>query len=133
MITGYGCLIITRFPCHFFEVPLESSQNRSLLIAEPIGGINGKPILLATVHLESGDRREARKHQLELILKIISTCGNNMLMGDFNFNSTWKDQQSVITNNGYRDILLELIGHEKFTMAKSPKYNEWRPDKIVIP
>ena len=61
IIKGYGNLMLTRFPCNFFEVPFESSMNRSLLLAEPIGGINGKPILFGTVHLESGDRRDMRR------------------------------------------------------------------------
>ena len=61
IIKGYGVLMLTRFPCHFFEVPFESSMRRSLIIGEPIGGINGTPVLFGTVHLESGDAKEKRK------------------------------------------------------------------------
>lgn len=109
-------------------------MKRSLLIAEPIGGINGKPVLIATTHLESGDRSEIRKQQLELTLKIMNkSCENNIVLGDFNFHSTWADQQSVIIDNNYTDVLLDLKGEESFTMGKTLKYEGWRPDKIIIP
>lgn len=46
-------MIISKFPCQFFEMPFNTMMNRSLLVAEPINGLNGKPILVGTVHLES--------------------------------------------------------------------------------
>ena len=126
--------MLTRFPCNFYEVPFETTMKRSLLIAEPVGGINGKPVLVATTHLESGDRSEMRKQQLALTLNILNkSCENNILLGDFNFHSTWEDQQSVITDNNYTDVFLDVNGSESFTMGKTLKYEGWRPDKVVIP
>ena len=126
--------MLTRFPCNFYEVPFETTMKRSLLIAEPVGGINGKPVLVATTHLESGDRSEMRKQQLALTLNILNkSCENNILLGDFNFHSTWQDQQSVITDNNYTDVFLDVNGSESFTMGKTLKYDGWRPDKVVIP
>lgn len=126
--------MLTRFPCNFYEVPFETTMKRSLLIAEPVGGINGKPVLVATTHLESGDRSEMRKQQLTLTLNILNkSCENNILLGDFNFHSTWQDQQSVITDNNYTDVFLDVNGSESFTMGKTLKYDGWRPDKVVIP
>lgn len=126
--------MLTRFPCNFYEVPFETTMKRSLLIAEPVGGINGKPVLVATTHLESGDRSEMRKQQLTLTLNILNkSCENNILLGDFNFHSTWQDQQSVITDNNYTDVFLDVNGSESFTMGKTLKYEGWRPDKVVIP
>ena len=61
IIKGYGVLILSRFACNFFEVPFQTSMGRSLLIAEPIGGINGKPLLVGTAHLESSDNGDVRK------------------------------------------------------------------------
>ena len=53
-ISGYGVLIISKFPCVIYEMPFPTLMNRSLIVAEPIGGINGKPLLVCTAHLESG-------------------------------------------------------------------------------
>jgi endonuclease/exonuclease/phosphatase family metal-dependent hydrolase len=66
-------------------------MGRSLLIAEPIGGINGKSLLVGTAHLESSDNGEVRIKQLQHSIDILKNCQNNVMMGDFNFNSTWKD------------------------------------------
>lgn len=51
-ISGYGVLILTKFPSHFYEVPLPTKMARSLLICEPLKG--DKLFAIATVHLESG-------------------------------------------------------------------------------
>lgn len=61
VIKGYGVLILSKFPCHFFEMPFPTLMGRSLLIAEPIGGINNQQLLVGTVHLESSDNAEQRK------------------------------------------------------------------------
>ena len=127
--------MLTRFPCNFFEVPFDSRMNRSLLIAEPIGGVNGQPLLVATAHLESLNNSELRMNQLQMSIDILSrTCKNNLMMGDFNFHSTWKDQQAVIHENGYSDVYLDLKGgDETFTMLKTKRYDGWRPDKVILP
>lgn len=50
----YGVMILTKHPCLFFEMPFHSSNmGRSLLIAEPINGINGQQMVVATAHFES--------------------------------------------------------------------------------
>eukprot|EP00350_Pseudokeronopsis_sp_OXSARD2_P000892 CAMPEP_0170549996 /NCGR_PEP_ID=MMETSP0211-20121228/8057_1 /TAXON_ID=311385 /ORGANISM="Pseudokeronopsis sp., Strain OXSARD2" /LENGTH=119 /DNA_ID=CAMNT_0010856257 /DNA_START=451 /DNA_END=807 /DNA_ORIENTATION=- len=62
------------------------------------------------------------------------TYKNNVLMGDFNFSSTWKDEQVVITNNHYTDIYLDLNNQkEDFTMPTTGEFSKWRPDKIIMP
>ena len=66
-------------------------------------------------------------------INVLKTCSNNVLLGDFNFHSTWADQQAKITENDYKDILLDLNKEEDYTMAKTNRYAKWRPDKIIIP
>lgn len=53
-------------------------------------------------------------------------------MGDFNFDSSWKLEQANI-NEEYDDIYLTMNnGEETFTMAKTPLFPAWRPDKILV-
>lgn len=53
-------------------------------------------------------------------------------MGDFNFDSSWTNEQASIDPD-YDDIYLTLNnGVETFTMAKTPSFPAWRPDKILV-
>jgi hypothetical protein len=54
-------------------------------------------------------------------------------MGDFNFDSTYEDQQIIISEKGYSDIYLDLNnGVESPTMLKTKDHNPVRYDKIII-
>ena len=90
-------------------------------------------MLVGTVHLESSDSAETRKKQLQMAINVLQTCQNNVLLGDFNFHSTWTDQQAKIAENGYLEVFLELNKEEDYTMAKTNRYAKWRPDKIIMP
>ena len=101
---GYGVLILTRFNCWFFEKQFENSQMaRSLLIAEVIN----RDILVCTAHFESLDNANIRKTQMEESFKIVkeSEIKNVFVVGDYNFDSTWKQEEDVITNHGMKDIV----------------------------
>ena len=88
-ISGYGVLIASRYPAFFYESPFPTLQGRSLLICEPINGINGKPFLIGTVHLESGAPNGGiRIKQMELVINAMKSTVNHIIMGDFNFDST---------------------------------------------
>jgi hypothetical protein len=65
-------MIFTKYPCLFFEMKFDSLMGRSLLIAEPIGGINGKPVVVATAHFESLDSQLHRKDQMEATFELLS-------------------------------------------------------------
>ena len=59
---SYGCMILTKHPCWFYEQQYELTlMYRSLLIAEPINGIEGRKVLIATSHFESLDSAQIRK------------------------------------------------------------------------
>jgi hypothetical protein len=55
-----------------------------------------------------------------------------ILVGDFNFDSSWKAEEKVLTENGFADVLPEFIEKEAFSMYKTPRFPPWRPDKITI-
>ena len=62
---GYGTMILTKHPCWFFELDYTfSAMGRSLLVAEPINGINGRQVLVATSHFESCNNQSKRKAQM---------------------------------------------------------------------
>ena len=55
-------MILTKHPCWFYEQHYElSMMDRSLLIAEPINGVGGRRLLVATSHFESLDSEKIRK------------------------------------------------------------------------
>jgi len=55
-------IILTKYPCIFREVDFpESFMSRTLLIAEPVGGINGQQVLVATARFESLNNEAERK------------------------------------------------------------------------
>ncbi|CDW71412.1 UNKNOWN [Stylonychia lemnae] len=132
-ISGYGVMILSKFPCLIYEMPLPTLMNRTLLVAEPIGGLNGEPLLIATAHLESGSiYGQIRKKQLQLCLDQIKISPNTIMMGDFNFDSTYDDQQAIIIENGFTDVFLDLNeGVEQESMLKNKHYTPWRPDKVI--
>ena len=55
-----------------------------------------------------------------------------MIMGDFNFDSSWKSEQACI-DSSFDDIFVTLNqGKEIFTMPASESFPPWRPDKIIV-
>ena len=55
---SYGCMIISKYPCTFYEKNFDSNMGRSLIIAEPCLPEN---FLIGCVHLESLEMRRRRK------------------------------------------------------------------------
>jgi hypothetical protein len=56
---------------------------------------------------------------------------NFIVVGDYNFDSTWTQEEQVITDNGMRDVVHDFYDQEAYTMRKSVKWGSWRPDKMV--
>ncbi|CDW71855.1 UNKNOWN [Stylonychia lemnae] len=126
---GYGVLIMSKWPCKFYEAKFPTNMGRSLLLCETI--INDKPVIVSTAHFESLGNGPIRKQQLEISFPILSIVDDAFLMGDFNFNSTWKLEQANISKD-FDDVFLTLNnGVESFTMQKTPRFSAWRPDKIL--
>lgn len=105
-------------------------MGRSLLVCETL--INQKPLAVATVHLESLNNAELRAEQMKIAFEVINMFEDAILMGDFNFDSSWTKEQAVI-DKGFDDIYLALhAGVETFTMPKTPRFGAWRPDKVLL-
>ncbi len=69
---------------------------------------------------------------MQIAFEALAPFTNAMLMGDFNFDSSWIKEQANI-DKSYDDVYLTLNeGVEGFTMAKTPRFPAWRPDKILI-
>eukprot|EP00347_Sterkiella_histriomuscorum_P002487 403367959 len=136
-ISGYGVLILSKYPSLFYEMPFCTLQGRSLLICEPLEGItqNQKNLLVGTMHLESnGPNFNIRIKQMQSAFEVMRDIGclDHLFMGDFNFDSTSEDQHKVLIENGYYDVYLDLNdGKESGTMLGKKDLPQWRPDKII--
>jgi endonuclease/exonuclease/phosphatase family metal-dependent hydrolase len=95
-------MIFTKHPCLFFELNLYSKMDRKLIIAEPIQGIDGKNLAVATAHFESREEYKIRKAQMEATFSALNGI-ETLLVGDFNFDNSKTSETSVYTKAGYED------------------------------
>lgn len=101
-LSSYGVMLLSRIPIKFLNLhPLTSVMGRHVLIAE--FEINGERLLVGTSHLESL-RHSARIRyiQLQKIFKLLNASDNSVLMGDFNFCSSWEENSNI--DSGYSDL-----------------------------
>ncbi len=48
-------MILSRWPSYVYVSPLSlENPSKNIIIVEPINGINGKPILITSLNLDSG-------------------------------------------------------------------------------
>lgn len=140
MLSFYGVIILSKYPCKFYEhlFPI-SRMGRSIVFCETL--INGEPILVSTVHLESLENPEVRINQMNLSFPILKHFNNSFIMGDFNFHSTWPEQK-VIDENNFDDVFLTLnSGKEALTFPSEGvrldkivcnKTGKWKGEQIYI-
>ena len=57
---------------------------------------------------------------------------HSVVVGDFNFSSSWKKEEAVLTDNGFKDVMHDLVAKNQFTMPKKGSFPPWRPDKVVM-
>lgn len=102
-VDPYGVILLSKIPIRklfFYELP--SLMSRKLLFAEL--GINGKTFNVATVHLESRKQSAPiRAMQLSDIFPLLANSDHTVLMGDFNFCSSWTEENVNIDSN-YQDM-----------------------------
>jgi hypothetical protein len=60
-----------------------------------------------------------------------SGAKNGIIVGDYNFDSTWKIEEAVIIENGMHDVVHDFCDKDAYSMRKSKQWGAWRPDKIV--
>ena len=62
-----------------------------------------------------------------------ATRGHSVLVGDYNFDFSWKHEQKVIDEAGWEDICLRgFMDENRFTMPANAQFRAWRPDKVVM-
>lgn len=89
----YGVLLLSRSPARGMTLlPLPSRMGRKLLVFEL--ELAGRPVSVATVHLESLKESETRGAQLRLIFDHLAAAEHAVLMGDFNFCAAWPDENA---------------------------------------
>lgn len=94
-VDPYGVVLLSRFPLHNLSLHrLPSTMYRQLIFADIF--LNGHPLKLASVHLESQKSSTAiRAEQLSLIFPQLETAPAAILMGDFNFCATWSENDHL--------------------------------------
>ena len=100
--SSYGVILLSRIPIKNLNLyPLASIMNRHVLIAEFV--INEQKILIGTTHLESLNfSAPIRYVQLKNIFALLNVSNNSVLMGDFNFCSSWNENSNI--DNSYLDF-----------------------------
>ena len=96
-ICPYGCIMLSKYKCLYYERYFMSRMGRSLILAEPPFGEN---LIVATSHFESlGFSAEVRKDQMKVTFDLLKKAqGENLrnrcvVVGDFNFHSTSKKEE----------------------------------------
>jgi hypothetical protein len=117
-------------------------MGRNLLIASLFIGkdlenyTDLKNLLIATSHFESLNNSKLRKDQLNVSFSLLNESANSFLMGDFNFDSTWENEENNIDKN-FKDCWFEyrfkhnLDNEDRYTMPKNEYFSAWRPDRIL--
>lgn len=102
-VTPYGTMLLSRFPLRAQRLyPLPSGMHRQMVTAEV--HLNGQILQVANVHLESKKHNASmRAAQLRGALKLLEHARHCLLVGDFNFCSSWPEENSVLPAE-YQDL-----------------------------
>lgn len=132
-ITDYGLLMLSKWPCYFYDFPYENTwMDRSLLVAETI--FNGQPFLVWTTHLESLDNKSKRGKQIEYIQHEILQDRDSIFMGDLNFDFNWSDEGKNIDKTLFTDLWTSLRdkNEEAFTMNGTTRFKPVVLDHVLL-
>jgi tyrosyl-DNA phosphodiesterase 2 len=137
---SYDVMILSKHPVKFYSLPFASSMGRRLLMTElsilTKDNFETK-IIIGNSHFESLNSTHIRKQQLETSFRILNNFKGAFLMGDFNFDSSWENEEKNIDKK-YNDIwkvykdINNLQDSDGYTMAESKSFPAWRPDRILI-
>jgi len=138
-LKSYGLVLLSRFPFETLEThALPTRMERTLLLARI--PVNDTVITIGTVHLESlVESEEWRGRQLQQIFKTFERERDVIFMGDFNFCSTWSEEQARLPPD-YVDVWPALHGKPGWTedpdvnlmLAKYSKKGVVRFDRILV-
>ncbi len=126
-------LLSRRAPRCFRRLPLPGTMGRYALLAEM--DTPGGTAVAATVHLESLRTNEAvRGQQLEVLFRELEPFSQAVVLGDFNFCSSWTAENSRL-HPSYRDLWSERYpdrpGFTEDTRANSMRLAQTRRAKQV--
>jgi tyrosyl-DNA phosphodiesterase 2 len=140
-IQPYGVLLLSRHPIVSLLLhDLPSIMARKLLVAEL--QVNNQTIQVATVHLESIKAfAPSRKQQLAQIFPLLAKSDHAVLMGDFNFCASWREENANIDLN-YQDMWAVLRGNEAgytedtainlMRLERTQKHRQVRFDRMLV-
>jgi hypothetical protein len=137
---GYDVSILSKHPVEFYSIDFESNMGRKLLLTEvdyKTKQGNIQKCLIGTSHFESLSNSNYREKQLNLSFEILNNSSSAFLMGDFNFDSSWKNEEKNIDLN-FNDCWFihqksnKLEDADGWTMAGCKNFPPWRPDRILF-
>lgn len=129
----YGVLLLSRLPIREVRLmELPSEMGRALVIAD-VETHRGM-LRIGTVHLESLKPNAAiRARQLSLIFPELKKAPQSLLMGDFNFCSTWEENDQL--DPSFSDVWQQLRpaepGYTEDTDINLMTYNDKGKEKRV--
>jgi tyrosyl-DNA phosphodiesterase 2 len=132
---GYDVLILSKYQTNYYTVSFPSNMGRNLLFTTL--QLNDKEdLVIATSHFESLQNETKRKIQLEITFKELNNFSSSFLMGDFNFDPSWKEQENIDPNyvDSWKLHCEDNCIEEKsgFTMPANKYFPAWRPDRLLF-
>jgi tyrosyl-DNA phosphodiesterase 2 len=129
----YGVVLLSRIPARRMTLlPLPSGMGRKLLVFEV--EVDGMTVNAATVHLESLKESDTRGKQLAAIFAHLDESEHAIIMGDFNFCSSWAEENARI-RPGYRDVWPSVWpddpGYSEDPTINRMRYQRKNPEKRV--
>ena len=137
-VGNYGMLMLARLPtsrASYTRLPTRLS--RGFLKAEFT--VNGRPLVVCSVHLESGKRNiRLRGRQLRRMFRALRSADDAIVLGDFNM----RDSENERITPPYQDVWLMLrpsddgftedtaINHMRYD--SKPKHRQVRFDRVLI-
>lgn len=135
---NYGMLMLSRLPtARVTYTRLPTRLSRGFLQAEFT--VNGRPLVVCSVHLDSGRRRaRLRGRQLRRVFRALRSADDAIVLGDFNM----RDMENARIAPPYRDVWPMLrpdddgftedtaINHMRFD-SKS-KHRQVRFDRVLV-
>src|SRR5262249_55146871 len=85
----HGVVLLCRFPTPAYLLQLPGHFGRRSAILELAG------LRVASVHLESLNSAHVRREQLRLLFTQLQDSPSAMLLGDFNFCSSWEENRQL--------------------------------------
>ena len=137
-IGNYGMLMLSRLPtARVTYTRLPTRLSRGFLKAEFT--VNGKPLVVCSVHLESGKRNvRLRGRQLRRLFRALRSADDAVVLGDFNM----RDTENARITPPYRDVWPALrpdddgftedtaINHMRYD--SKPKHRQVRFDRVLL-